>query len=49
MATIGDQQGHPERINRLLLILNLGTTLVFFLLGLFVPAGTLAWLRGWLF
>jgi len=49
MAIIGDQQGHPEQINRLHLFLNLGGLLVLFLLSLFLPAGTWMWARGWLF
>jgi protein-S-isoprenylcysteine O-methyltransferase Ste14 len=49
MATNEDQLRQPEPINRLLLFLNLGGTLVFLVLGLFLPAGTWKWTRGWLF
>ncbi len=49
MATDGDQRGQPEPIDRRRLFLSLGGSLLFFVLGLFLPAGTWTWLRGWLF
>ena len=49
MASPDDQQRNPEPIDRRRLCLNLGLSLLFFLLCLFVPAGTLRWNRGWLF
>jgi protein-S-isoprenylcysteine O-methyltransferase Ste14 len=49
LATNGDQVRQPEQINRRRLVLNLGGTLLFFVLGLFLPAGTWMWTRGWLF
>src|SRR5579864_6453091 len=48
MATNADHLGQPEQIDRRLLFLNLGGSLLFFLLCLFVPAGTWTWTRGWL-
>jgi protein-S-isoprenylcysteine O-methyltransferase Ste14 len=49
MATNGDQQGHPEQINRRRLVLSVGWSLLIFVLCLFLPAGTWSWFRGWLF
>ena len=49
MASNGDQQGQPEQIDRRRLFLSLGGMLLFFVLGLFLPAGTWTWTRGWLF
>ena len=49
MATISDHQRQPEPIDRRRLFLNIGGSLLFFVLGLFLPAGTWTWLRGWLF
>jgi protein-S-isoprenylcysteine O-methyltransferase Ste14 len=49
MATDGDQLAQPEPIDRRRLVLSLGGSLLFFVLGLFLPAGTWTWLRGWLF
>ena len=39
----------PERINRRRLVLYLLGTPLFFVLSLFLPAGTWAWPKGWLF
>ena len=39
----------PEQIDRRRLFLSLGGMLLFFVLGLFLPAGTWMWTRGWLF
>ena len=39
----------PESTDRRRLILNVGWSLLVFVLCLFLPAGTLAWSRGWLF
>ncbi len=39
----------PEQIDRRRLVTSTAATLVIFALCLFVPAGTLAWFRGWLF
>jgi protein-S-isoprenylcysteine O-methyltransferase Ste14 len=49
MATISDQQRQPEEIDRRRLVLSLGGSLLFFVLGLFLPAGTWMWTKGWLF
>ena len=49
MATSSDQPRQPETTDRRRLILSIGLTLVFFVLCLFLPAGTWAWARGWLF
>jgi protein-S-isoprenylcysteine O-methyltransferase Ste14 len=49
MATASDQPGHPEPTDRRRLILSVGWTLLIFVLCLFLPAGTWAWPRGWLF
>ena len=49
MATIGDQQGHPEQIDRRRLIISTTSSLLVIVLCLFLPAGTWAWPRGWLF
>jgi protein-S-isoprenylcysteine O-methyltransferase Ste14 len=49
MATNSDQLRQPEPIDRRRLFLSLGGTLLFFVLGFFLPAGTWTWLRGWLF
>ena len=49
MATNGDQPRQPEPIDRRRLFLNLGLSLLFIVLCLFLPAGTWAWTRGWLF
>jgi protein-S-isoprenylcysteine O-methyltransferase Ste14 len=49
-VTPDDDQGQkPERINRRRLAMNLLATPLFFALFLFLPAGTWAWERGWLF
>jgi protein-S-isoprenylcysteine O-methyltransferase Ste14 len=48
MATNPEQPRQPRRINRRL-FLGLGRALFFFVLCLFLPAGTWAWSRGWLF
>jgi hypothetical protein len=47
VAAKSDQS--PEPIDRRRLILAIGRGLLYYLLCLFVPAGTLAWPRGWLF
>src|SRR5690349_10528869 len=44
-----DTDDKSERINRRLLFLYLLGTPLFFLLSLFLTAGTWAWPRGWLF
>jgi protein-S-isoprenylcysteine O-methyltransferase Ste14 len=49
MATNSNQLRQPEPIDRRLLFLNLGGMLLFFVLCLFLPAGTWMWARGWLF
>ncbi len=49
MATNSDQTRQPEPTERRRLILSIGWTLLIFVLCLFVPAGTLAWSKGWLF
>jgi len=47
MVTISDQP--PEPIDRRRLIISTVSSLLIFVLCLFVPAGTLEWFRGWLF
>jgi len=49
METNGEQVWHPEEIDRRRLFLSLGGILLFFVLGLFLPAGTWMWTKGWLF
>jgi protein-S-isoprenylcysteine O-methyltransferase Ste14 len=49
MATNDDQPWRQEPIDRRRLIASIILSLLFFVLCLFVPAGTCAWFRGWLF
>ena len=49
MATDDDQTGQPEPINRRRMYLSLAGVLLFYVLSLFLPAGTWMWTRGWLF
>ena len=49
MATNSDQPRQPEPIDRRRLFLSSGGSLLIFVLCLFLPAGTWAWTRGWLF
>ena len=49
MATNGDQLRQPEPTDRRRLFLGVGWTLLIFVLCLFLPAGTWAWTKGWLF
>jgi len=49
MATNDDQTRQPEPIDRRRLFVNLGLSLLFFVLCSFLPAGTWTWTRGWLF
>jgi protein-S-isoprenylcysteine O-methyltransferase Ste14 len=49
MVTSSDQPRQPERTDRHRLIISVGWSLLIFVLCLSVPAGTLAWSRGWLF
>jgi protein-S-isoprenylcysteine O-methyltransferase Ste14 len=49
MVTNSDQPGQPEPIDSRRLFLGVGWTLLIFVLCLFLPAGTWAWLRGWVF
>ncbi len=49
MATNSDQTRQPEKTERRRFILSIGWTLFIFVLCLFLPAGTLAWTKGWLF
>jgi len=49
MATDDDQPGQPEQIDRRRLFLGVGSNLLFFVLGLFLPDGTWMWTKGWLF
>jgi protein-S-isoprenylcysteine O-methyltransferase Ste14 len=49
MAPIGDQQEHPEQIDRRRLIISTISSLLILVLCLFLPAGTWRWARGWLF
>ena len=48
--TSGDDHGQGrQRLDRLRLALNLLATPIFLALVLFLPAGTLHWMKGWLF
>ncbi len=49
MTTISDQPRQPKPINRRRLILRTILALPILPICLFVPAGTVAWFRGWLF
>lgn len=49
LATDGNQLPHAEPIDRRRLFMALGRVLLFFVLCLFLPAGTWMWTRGWLF
>jgi protein-S-isoprenylcysteine O-methyltransferase Ste14 len=49
MVTNSDRPRPPEPTDRRRLILSVGWSLLIFVLCLFLPAGTLAWSRGWLF
>ncbi|MBV9126246.1 MAG: hypothetical protein JO112_23095 [Planctomycetes bacterium] len=49
MTAADDTDDKPERINRRRLVLYLLSTPLFFALFLFLPAGTWAWPKGWLF
>ncbi len=49
MATNSDQPRPPEPTDRRRLIVSVGWSLLIFVLCLFLPAGTLAWSKGWLF
>jgi len=46
MESNGDRPGQPEQIDRRRLILGIGRVLLFFVLGVFLPAGTWMWARG---
>ena len=49
MATHSDQPRQPEPIDRRRLIISTTLSLLVLVLCLFLPAGTWAWSRGWLF
>ena len=49
MMTSSEQPRQSELIDRRRLFLNLGLSLLLIVLCLFLPAGTWAWFRGWLF
>jgi protein-S-isoprenylcysteine O-methyltransferase Ste14 len=49
MVTYSDQPRPPERTDPRRLVLSVGWSLLIFVLCLFLPAGTWAWSRGWLF
>jgi protein-S-isoprenylcysteine O-methyltransferase Ste14 len=49
MPTNDDQLRQPEPIDPRLLSVKLGLSLLFFVVCLFLPAGTWKWARGWLF
>jgi protein-S-isoprenylcysteine O-methyltransferase Ste14 len=49
MTTNRDHPRQPEPTDRRRLVLGVGWTLLIFVLCLFLPAGTWAWSRGWLF
>ena len=49
MATNTDQPWPPEPTDRRRLVASVSWSLLIFVLCLFLPAGTLAWFKGWLF
>jgi protein-S-isoprenylcysteine O-methyltransferase Ste14 len=49
MATTSDQPRQPESIDRRRLIISTTASLLILVLCMFLPAGTWAWARGWLF
>jgi protein-S-isoprenylcysteine O-methyltransferase Ste14 len=49
LTTHSDQRGQPEPTDRRRLVVSVASTLLIFVLCLFLPAGTLGWTRGWLF
>ena len=49
MPANDDKQRQPEPIDRRRLIISTTSSLLFIVLCLFLPAGTWAWSRGWLF
>ncbi len=49
MSTNDDQQRQPEPIDRRRLMISTISSLLVLVLCLFLPAGTWAWTRGWLF
>jgi protein-S-isoprenylcysteine O-methyltransferase Ste14 len=49
MATHSDQPRQPEPIDRRRLIISTTSSLLILVLCMFLPAGTWAWSRGWLF
>ncbi len=49
MTTNGDQQRQLESIDRRRLIISTTSSLLVIVLCLFLPAGTWAWSRGWLY
>jgi protein-S-isoprenylcysteine O-methyltransferase Ste14 len=49
MTNVSEHPPQPEPLDRRRLVISTLGTLVIFLLCLFVPAGTVAWLRGWVF
>ncbi len=49
MATTSDQPRQPEPIDRRRLIISTTSSLLILVLCMFLPAGTWAWSRGWLF
>jgi protein-S-isoprenylcysteine O-methyltransferase Ste14 len=49
MVTNDDQSRRPEPIDRRRLVISVISSVLIFVLCLFVPAGTWAWFRGWLF
>jgi protein-S-isoprenylcysteine O-methyltransferase Ste14 len=49
MTTSSDHERQPQRFDRRLLVVYVISVPLFITLSLFLPAGTLAWVRGWLF
>jgi protein-S-isoprenylcysteine O-methyltransferase Ste14 len=49
MATLGEQTRQTESIDRLRLFISTTSSLLVIVLCLFLPAGTWAWSRGWLY
>lgn len=49
MSSLNDQDRNPERIDRRRVVLSLLGAPLYFVLFMFLPAGTWAWAKGWLF
>lgn len=49
MEATKNQPREPQRVDRRRLLIGFGRLFAYFILGLFLPAGTWKWPRGWLF